>query len=137
MTRRFIPDVVRDQKLVTLGPRDHVRDAARLMRHRHVGSILVLDGEQLVGIFTARDLVFRVAADGLDPDLTPVGKVMTATPDTINSRAAPLDALQRMQERGYRHLPVVDDKGRLTGIVSRRDFLDEERHQQKPVRLRR
>jgi CBS domain-containing protein len=127
MARRIVPDVVRSQKLVYIGPTDFVRDAARLMRHRRVGSVLIMEDDKLLGIFTERDIVYRVVAEGLDPDLTPLAAVMTKNPDTIEAKATALDALKRMHERGFRHLPVIDDKGRVVGIVSRRDFYGEEK----------
>jgi CBS domain-containing protein len=124
--RRIVPDVVCDQTLVALTGNDHVRDAARLMKHRKVGSVLVMNGDELEGIFTERDMVYRVIADGLDPDMTLLSKVMTANPDTVDAGATALDALRLMNERGYRHLPVMD-AGRVVGIVSRRDFYGEEK----------
>ncbi|MDA0368151.1 MAG: CBS domain-containing protein [Proteobacteria bacterium] len=124
--RRIVPDVVSDQTLVALTATDFVRDAARLMKHRRVGSVLVMDGDTLSGIFTERDMVYRVVADGLDPDMTPLSQVMTPNPDTIDGSASALDALRAMNERGYRHLPVIEN-GRVVGIVSRRDFYGEEK----------
>ncbi|MEK9947207.1 MAG: CBS domain-containing protein [Alphaproteobacteria bacterium] len=124
--RRIVPDVVSEQTLVALTGNDHVRDAARLMKHRRVGSVLVMDGDALEGIFTERDMVYRVVAEGLDPDLTPLSQVMTANPDTIDAGATALDALRAMNERGYRHLPVMDE-GRVIGVVSTRDFYGEEK----------
>ncbi|CAN0443147.1 unnamed protein product, partial [Laminaria digitata] len=124
--RRLVPDVVSEQTLVALTGADHVRDAARLMKHRRVGSVLVMNGDTLEGIFTERDMVYRVVADGLDPDMTPLSQVMTADPDTIDASATALDALRTMNERGYRHLPVMDD-GRVVGVVSTRDFYGEEK----------
>jgi len=124
--RRLVPDVVSDQTLVALTGEDHVRDAARLMKHRRVGSVLVMSGDDLQGIFTERDMVYRVVADGLDPDMTPLSQVMTADPDTIDAGATVLDALKAMNERGYRHLPVMED-GHVVGVVSTRDFYGEEK----------
>jgi CBS domain-containing protein len=124
--RRIVPDVIGDQPLVALTATDHVRDAARLMKNRHVGSVLVMNGDVLEGIFTERDMVYRVVADGLDPDLTPLSKVMTPDPDTIDAGATALEALRTMNARGYRHLPVMKN-GRVVGIVSSRDFYGEEK----------
>ena len=127
MSRTVVPDVVTgDRELVALLPADRVRDAARLMKHRRVGAVLIVDDRKLVGIFTERDLVYRIVADGLDPDLTTLGQVMTANPDTIDASADTMSALKMMQDNGYRHLPVLTD-GNLVDIVSRRDFFGEER----------
>ena len=117
-----IPDVVADNReLVALSPRDYVRDAARLMKHRHVGSVLIIHENKLVGIFTERDIVYRIVAEGLDPDLTPLDDVMTSNPDTIEANSDAITALKTMQKAGYRHLPVTRN-GDLIGIVSERDF---------------
>lgn len=123
MLRRLIPDVVRDQVLLTLPPTATVREAARQMAARHVGAVLVSDaGSRLIGIFTERDVVTRVVAPGRDPDVTPLAEVMTRDPDTIAPEATAIEALRRMHDGRYRHLPIVKN-GVVVGIVSRRDFL--------------
>lgn len=129
MARRIIPDVVRNQRLVALAPTNSVREAARFMQHRNVGAVLIMEGDLLVGIFTERDMVGRVVADGLDPDLTPLGQVMTANPTTVPPTELAPAALRLMDDRGFRHLPVVD-QGRVVGIVSRRDFTGLEKAQE-------
>ena len=122
MRRRLIPDVVHDQKLVTVPASASLREVARLMVERKIGCVLIVNnGDRLEGIFTERDMVFRVVALSLDPDTTPVGTVMTARPETARPDDTPLDALRRLHDAGFRHLPIVDD-GRLVGILSRRDF---------------
>ena len=126
MNRKIIPDVVSGQDLVSLSKSATVLDAARLMSERSINAVLIVDGEELHGIFTARDLTRRVvAADrGLD---TLLADVMTTNPETIAADAAPVDALRQMFQGGFRHLPVVDG-ARVVGLVSRRDlFEDEER----------
>ncbi len=119
--RRLIPDIVNSQQLLELPPTATVRGAARALRERHVGAVLVTTDGRLAGIFTERDVVNRVVADGRDPDQTTLAEVMTADPDTMAPDATAIDALRRMQDGGYRHLPIVD-RGRVVGIVSRRDF---------------
>ena len=126
MRRRIIPDVIGEQVLAKLPPSAKVREAARLMRDRRVGSVLVVRDGRLAGIFTTRDLVDRVVAAGLSPERTRLDAVMTSHPDTIQPSALAMDALRRMQDGGYGHLPVVDH-GSLVGIVSGRDFSGEEK----------
>jgi CBS domain-containing protein len=126
MVRRLIAEVIGNQQLLTLPRTASERDAARAMRERHVGSVLIAAADRLEGIFTERDMVFRVVAEGRDPDATALADVMTADPDVLPPQASALDALRRMQDGGYRHLPIVD-RGRLVGIVSRRDFQGEEK----------
>ena len=126
MNRKIIPEVVHDQTLLHLPATATVREAAREMRTRHVGAVLIVAGDRLEGIFTERDVVNRIVAEGIDPDRTQLAEVMTRNPDTIGPNDTALEALRRMQDGGYRHLPVVDG-GRLVGIVSRRDFGGDEK----------
>ncbi len=101
-------------------PGASVRSACRLMAEHRCGSVLVVDRGRLVGIFTERDALERVFADGLDPDLTFLAEVMTREPDTIGPNAPVDDAIRRMDEFGYRHLPVVDGR-EVVGVLSIRD----------------
>ena len=126
MLRKIIPDVIRDQETVHLTSDATVREAARLMQQRNVGSMLVMEQGRLDGILTERDVVQRVVAAGRDPDQTRLEEVMTKNPDTVRPEATALDALRLMQDGGYRHLPVVD-QGRVLAVVSRRDFLGAEK----------
>jgi len=121
MIRRIVPDVISDQVLQKVTPRDTVRQAARLMREKKIAAVLVMDGERLVGIVTERDMTVRVVAAGLDPDATPISEMMTADPDTLAPSDTASDALRMMKSRNYRHLPVVDG-GTVVGMVSVRDL---------------
>ena len=127
MVRKLMPEVVHDQKLAALPGSATVHEAARLMAARNIRSVLVTarDG-RLEGILTERDILCRIVAPGRDPDHTRLHEVMTKDPDTIGPNAPAIEALRRMRDGGYRHLPVVDG-GRLVGIVSRRDFWGEEK----------
>lgn len=126
MERRNILDLVRGQEVVRLTGGATVREAARLMEARNVGSVLVMEKERLAGIFTERDIVQRVVAAGRDPEDTRLAAVMTAKPDTVAPDTTALDALRLMHDGGYRHLPVVEGE-RVLGVVSRRDFLGAEK----------
>lgn len=126
MNRKVIPDVVGEQEPVHLTGEASVREAACLMRGRNVGSVLIMEQRRLLGIFTERDMVHRVVAEGRDPNQTPLRDVMTPRPDTIAPGTAAIDALRLMHDGGYRHLPVVAE-GRVVGMVSRRDFLGAEK----------
>jgi CBS domain-containing protein len=122
MLRKLIPDVVHDQTLATLTAAASVREAAVMMRARHIGSVLIVDADgRLSGIFTERDLVCRVVAECRDPDETKLGAVMTVRPETVGPNTTAIDALRRMHQGGFRHLPVVRD-GKAVAVVSRRDF---------------
>jgi CBS domain-containing protein len=92
------------------------------MRDRRVGAVLVTQGDRsLVGIFTGRDAVHRVLAEGKNAAHTTLGEVMTPRPDTMPPGKMAIEALRLMEDGRYRHLPIVDD-GRVVGIVSRFDF---------------
>ena len=134
MVRKIVPDIVSNQDILQLAGDATVRDAANGMATRNVNSVLVTDGERLTGIFTGTDLIRKVVAAGLDPNLTPLSDVMTRDPESISPDQNALSALHRMQNGRFRHLPVVED-GKLVGILSRRDFLgyevDEIEHQDK------
>jgi CBS domain-containing protein len=94
-----------------------VADAVALMRHDKVGCVLVCDGERIVGIFTERDLMRRVLAEG-KPLTTPVAECMTPNPVVVHPKESVAAAVRDMEEGGYRHLPVVDEAGRPVGILS-------------------
>lgn len=127
MVRRLIPDVVQNQDLLKLPGSATVREAARRMKSRRVGAVLVIDADdRLAGIFTERDMVNRVVAESRDPDTTALSEVMTRRPSTIGPDASAIEALRIMNDGGFRHLPIVKN-GRLVGIVSRRDFFGVEK----------
>lgn len=135
MLRRVIPDVVDNQNLLTIVGTESVLAAARCMAERKVRSILVVDRDRLIGVFTGTDMIGRVVAAGLSPENTAVAQVMTPDPVTIGPETLAIEALRLMQEGGYRHLPIVED-GRLLGIVSRKDFWrDEEAEIEREERL--
>lgn len=120
--RKLIPDVITSQDLVCMAPGAPVRDAVRMMAEKRIGAILVMEDGRLAGIFTERDVTVRVVATGRNPDRTVLSEVMTAGPDTLEPQAKAIEALNLMEERRYRHLPVVTADGRVMGIVSIRDL---------------
>jgi CBS domain-containing protein len=125
MTERTVKQIIEGQEPVTALATTTVHDAARLMRERNIGALLVVEAEKLVGIFTERDGLFRVLAEGLDVNATKLASVMTRNPQTITSASGFTTALQMMHEGRFRHIPVVED-GRVIGIVSVRDALGSE-----------
>lgn len=122
MHRSIVPDLIAEkQTLTTFSADTTVRQAAKAMAERHIGAVLITANGKLEGIFTERDVLNKVVAPGKDPETVLLGEVMTRNPDTVSPDATALDTLIRMQTKGYRHLPVVDD-GELVGIVSVRDL---------------
>ena len=122
---RTIAQIIEGQQPVTAVAHLTVSEAARLMKEHKIGALMVVDGEKLLGVFTERDALFRVLAEGRNGDTTPVGDVMTRNPRTIGADKPFLHALQMMHDGGFRHLPVVGED-RLLGIVSVRDALGPE-----------
>ncbi|HVS32773.1 MAG TPA: CBS domain-containing protein [Thermoanaerobaculia bacterium] len=118
-----IAELIEGHPLVFAESSEKVRDVARRMSKENIGAVAVLDGGKLVGIFSERDVLARVVVPGLNPDDTPIAKVMTR--DLVVG--APRDdvdaALQKMHAVGCRHLPIVDD-GNLVGMISIRDLLE-------------
>jgi len=100
-----------------------VAEAARRMAKKNVGAIVVMEGERLVGIFTERDVVFRVVARGFDVKTTRIAQAMTRRPYTIGPEEPFGYALLIMHDKGFRHLPVIEN-GKVVGIVSARGALD-------------
>ena len=119
---RPVRSIIEDQKPVTASAEITVAAAARLMKEHRIGAVLVVRDGRLAGIFTERDALFRVIAEGRDPASTRVGEVMTANPRTIAPDRPFGHALHLMYEGGFRHVPVVDG-GRPLGVVSARDAL--------------
>lgn len=114
--------IIEDQKPVTATSDMTVSQAARLMKKHHIGALLVVDGARLAGIFTERDALFRVMAEGRSPEMTTLAEVMTANPRTIAPDRPFGHALHLMYEGEFRHVPVVEN-GRPLGMVSARDAL--------------
>jgi CBS domain-containing protein len=102
---------------IQVGPHETVGAALALMRQEHVGCLLVCENEQLLGIFTERDLMRRVLAAG-KPLTMPIAEGMTPAPVVVRRNEPIGAALRRMEEGGYRHLPVVDETGRLVSMLS-------------------
>lgn len=115
--------VMERKKLITAAPDKTVSQAARLMAGKDAGAVLVVEGDQLIGIFTERDVVFRVVALGLDPKETLLREVMTVNPKTLDPTQSYGHALIIMQENGFRHIPVTDE-GKVIGIISSRNAMD-------------
>jgi CBS domain-containing protein len=92
------------------------------MREHRVGAVLVTDQRKnLLGIFTGRDAIGRVLAEGKDSSRTTLADVMTHEPRTVSPELSAVDALRLMHDIGCRHIPIVEN-GRVLGVVSRFDF---------------
>lgn len=125
MAQRTIRTIIDEQDLLTAPANTTVSEAARLMKQRGVGAIMVVEDGKLAGVFTERDAVCRVLSEGRDGTATPLSEVMTRNPRTIRPDDSFVLALQMMHEGKFRHVPVVED-GRPIGMVSARDALGPE-----------
>jgi CBS domain-containing protein len=103
------------------GPETTIVEAAVAMEGSDIGSLAVVEGRDLVGLITERD-IRRSVAEGIELAAT-VSSIMSADPDTFDPDLDVWDAAAWISESGYRHLPVVDDEGVLLGVVSVRDLL--------------
>jgi CBS domain-containing protein len=113
-------DLVGDAPFVC-GPDTTLREAATAMEESDLGSLAVVEGMDLIGLVTERD-IRRAVAEGTDLD-TAVSTLMSDEPDTFDPDLDVWDAATWIAESGYRHLPVVGDDGELMGVVSIRDLL--------------
>ena len=125
MKHREVRQLITRDGLVSLPATATVREASRLMAEHGVGAVLVMAESALQGIFTERDALNRVLAEGRDPDATELAEVMTGNVVTLGPTAAAVDALRLMSEIGFRHLPVVEND-HVYGIISLRDFIGAE-----------
>jgi CBS domain-containing protein len=107
---------------------DSVSDAVRAMQKEHRGVVLITedgsDGSPVVGIFTERDVLFRILDGGRNPATIPLEQVMTTEPDCLGEDGNVADVLRLMSVGGFRHVPIVDAAGRPVGVVSVRDVVD-------------
>jgi len=115
-----VHEVMTDRPRVVT-PETPVSEAAQLMKNDDIGSLPILDGEQLAGMLTDRDIVIRAVAEGKDPRGMPVREVASRELVTVNADEELSRALQLMASQQVRRLPVVDDDGRLVGILAQAD----------------
>ncbi len=125
MPQRTVRSIIENQNLLTASPETTVAEAAGLMKRSRVGAIMVVERGRLAGIFTERDALFRVVAEGRDPQATRLVDVMTRDCQTIDADKPLGHALHMMYEGRFRHVPVVEN-GKPLGVVSARDALGPE-----------
>jgi CBS domain-containing protein len=124
MHRKIVPDIVKPVDVASVKAEDMVLDAAKMMRDRKIAALIVVDDAgNLTGIVTERDVVFRLTANGKDPATTAIKEIMTSSPDTLAPGDSASDALELMQTRNYRHLPVVEGS-KCIAVVSVRDLFN-------------
>ncbi|MBI3272907.1 MAG: CBS domain-containing protein [Planctomycetes bacterium] len=117
---RTLGQLVERQRCITASVCDTVLDTVKVMAENRIGALPVLNEGRLVGVFSERDVLTRVLAIGLDPRTTRLGQVVTLAVETASAGDGVVDALERMRQRGCRHLPVLQN-GELLGMLSLRD----------------
>lgn len=122
MKTRLVSDLIRGKGVFVAAPSISVVEAAQRMQDGNVGALMLVEEARLVGIFTERDALFKVIAQGRDPHETAVGEVMTRDPLAVGPEKTFGYAQHLMHENGFRHVPVVVS-GVPVGMVSARDAL--------------
>lgn len=116
-----------NRKVVTTTRETSISEAARLMRDRHVGSLIVIEHRdnhvEPVGILTDRDIVVEVLAENVDPNIVTVGDIMTSAVLKVCEHDSILETAQRMRARGVRRVPVVSNQRELVGVLAQDDIL--------------
>lgn len=109
--------------VITIAPDASIRDAARLMRAKKVGALVVVNARRPVGILTDRDITVNVVAAGHDPAAMTVSKVMHRHPRVLHDDQGLLDAVKTFSGAGVRRLPVVNGAGTVKGMLALDDVL--------------
>lgn len=117
--------------VLTVSPDDSVFDALQTMAEKNIGALVVVRGEEVVGIFSERDYARKVILVGKASKQTPVAEIMTTPVITVSAAQSVRDCMQLMTDERVRHLPVLED-GRLIGVISIgdvvKDIISEQEH---------
>jgi CBS domain-containing protein len=107
----------------TVTPDTPAREAARIMKNEDTGIVPIVDGDRLVGVVTDRDLTLQIVAEGGNAD-TPVGQIAAKELVTVDPQQSLEEAARLMAEHQVRRLPIVEEDGRLVGILAQKDLAD-------------
>ena len=110
-----------------------VRQVIDYLCDRSIGAVVVCDGEEVVGVFSERDVLRRIVQPNLDPDTTPVSQVMSPGVHYVTPDVTHRDARYKMFEKGVRHLVVLDDDKRLLGFLSMREVIEVDLEEQREL----
>jgi len=124
--RSLVKDRINDLKPrdpLVVAPTTPVADVLRLLVDHAVGCAIVVETDEVVGIFSERDALLQLNTEAIELGDQPVSEFMTTNPQTLQADAKIAFAVQRMDQGGYRHIPIVDAQGHATGIISVRDIL--------------
>jgi CBS domain-containing protein len=121
--QKTISEFVSGRPAPAVAPDDHVAAAIDTMKSQRSDCVMVIDGDALVGIFTERDFLYRVAARQRNPKDTAVHAVMTPEPKTLRARDSIAYAINCMVLHGFRNIPIVDDEGRPISLLDVRSVI--------------
>ncbi|MEX1274836.1 MAG: CBS domain-containing protein [Bacteroidota bacterium] len=113
---------LKTRKPIFVSPGQSVADAINLMQQKRLGCVAVTEHDKLVGIFTERDVLMKIAGK-VDPKTVKVGDVMTAKPQAFQPEDSIAYILNAMHVGGYRHVPVVDETGKPLAVASVKDIV--------------
>jgi CBS domain-containing protein len=116
---------VMTSKVCSIDAEKPVAYAAKMMRDEDVGLAPIVEGDRLVGTLTDRDIAIRVVADGRDPEATKVRDVASTDVVTVDPQQDLDEALRLMTQHQVRRIPVVEEDGRLVGVVAQADVARE------------
>lgn len=117
-----MPEFVDKKEVFTLKKTMTISEAAKALAEKNYGAAPVVDKNKLVGIITERDLQNKVLATGKDPAKTKVADIMTKDPKTATESENVMDVMRRMSHGRFRHMPIVDNDGKLIGMISQGDM---------------
>lgn len=117
-----IADLVKGREMLSVTSGQVVIEAVKYMVQHHIGAVPVLRHGELVGIFSERDLMVRVVAEGRDATTTLVDAVMTSDPLSVSPQTSFEECMILMKAHGFRHLPICENR-KLIGVISLRDLL--------------
>ncbi|MFQ5650213.1 MAG: cyclic nucleotide-binding/CBS domain-containing protein [bacterium] len=120
---RVTIDSLNLKKAVVVNIGTTMRKCIDTMAARHFGCLLIVDGDKLVGIFTERDALLRIAGQGYDLEKEKIDEFMTRDPTSMKVSDTIEKALRLMNDGGYRHVAVVDDTGRPVSVLSVKDII--------------
>jgi CBS domain-containing protein len=105
----------------TVGPTNTVKEAAQIMKSEDVGSLPIVEGDKLAGVITDRDIAIRIVAEGRGTDTT-VGEIASRDVVTVDPQQSIDEAAGLMAKHQVRRLPVVEEDGRLVGVLAQADI---------------
>lgn len=118
-----MPEFKDKTQVLTFSKDTTIADAVDAMSKKNYGAVLITEDKKLLGVFTERDLLRRVAASRIDIEKTSIGDVMSTNVKTAKTDEKVADCLRRMSQGRFRHLPIIDDKDELQGMLSQGDFV--------------